>query len=148
MHNHRDMLKDEIEQIGKVFAKIIGCFFQLKAKGNPALAIKIANEQFKDELNINVQRMLKLTNDELQQYFNSRKLQTEHLKLLTDYMLEVAKYQLLTRDENAKKTLVKVLEIEDLIQQSKNVHLFDDYTESKTAKQIEANNLIIQIKIG
>lgn len=145
MHEHRDMLKDEIEQIGKVFAKIVGSFFQLKAKGNPALAIEIADEQFKDELNLNIHHLVNLTTDELQQYFDSKRLQAEHLKLLTDYLLEVGKHQFQIKDDQAKKTLTMVLEIEELMQQSKNANLFDDYAATKTVKQIEAEALLQNI---
>lgn len=145
MHEHRDMLKDEIEQIGKVFAKIIGSFFQLKAKGNPALAIEVTNEQFKDELNLNIHHLINLTTDELQLYFDSKRLQAEHLKLLTDYLLEVGKHQLKVKAIEATKTLTKVLEIEDLMQQSKNANLFDDYTAVKTVKQIKAEALLQSI---
>lgn len=142
MHEKRDMLKAEIEQIGKVFAKIIGSFFQLKAKGNPALAIEVTSEQFKDELNINIESMLKLSDEELQHYFNSRKLQAEHLQLLSDYLLEVGKHQIQIEDSEAKKTLTKVWEIEELTQQSKNANLFDDFTATKTAKQLEVERLL------
>jgi len=145
MHEHRDMLKYEIEQIGKVFAKIVGSFFQLKAKGNPALAIEVTNEQFKDELNLNIHHLINLTVNELQLYFDGKILQVEHLQLLTDYLLEVSKHQLQTKDSEAAKTLTKVLEIEDILQQSKNANLFDDYTAVKTVKQIEAEALLQSI---
>ena len=40
----RDLIKDQIEQLGKVLAKIIADFLEFKSSGNVNQGIEISNE--------------------------------------------------------------------------------------------------------
>ncbi len=53
----RDLLKDQIDQLGKVLAKILSDFLGLKAKGQASHGVEISNHRFQRELEINIERL-------------------------------------------------------------------------------------------
>ncbi len=86
---YRDLLKDEIEQIGKVLAKIISEFTQLKAK-SPALAIETTSKELKRHLNIDLDAITKLTHDKIKESFHKKNLSPIHIENLSDLLIEIA----------------------------------------------------------
>jgi len=86
---YRDLLKDEIGQIGKVLAKIISEFTQLKAK-SPTLAIETTSMELKKHLNIDLDAITKLTYDKIKESFHKKNLSPIHIENLSDLLIEIA----------------------------------------------------------
>ncbi len=79
----RDLLKDQIEQLRKVLAKVLSDFAGLKSKGNVALGIEVSNECLQSEIDIDIEKLINLTKQELKEYLKARKLTAEHLEILS-----------------------------------------------------------------
>ena len=82
----RDLLKDQIEQLGKVLAKILSDFLGLKSNGNVTQGIEISNESLQSELDIDIEKIIALNKTELEEYVRNRKLTESHLELLSEYL--------------------------------------------------------------
>lgn len=89
----RDLLKDQIEQFGRALGSIIANFFQLKSKGKTAEGIEITNEQFKTQLDLDIDYILKAEVNELEVYFKERKVSGENIETLVDYITAIADRQ-------------------------------------------------------
>jgi hypothetical protein len=86
----RDFLLDQIEQLGKVLGKILEGFFNQKEPDKINEAAKTAEVQLKEQLDIDVKRMLSATESELANYVHQRKLKAEHLDVLANYFNTIA----------------------------------------------------------
>lgn len=85
----RDLIKDQIEQLGKVLAKILSDFLSLKSSGQFLNGIEVSNEQLKDKLDIDLSRLLKLKKTDLKKYVLDRKLNAGHVEVLSKYLEEI-----------------------------------------------------------
>jgi len=85
----KDILKDEIEKIGKVLAKILGSFFSLNTNTEMIASIESINTQLIDDLDIDIHEMLQMNVNELHNYIISKGLNDTHLDLLSNYIYEV-----------------------------------------------------------
>ena len=83
----RDLIKDQIEQLGRVFGAILARFLGTKAAGNLTEGIEIANESLQSQLDLDVDLILTLDTPELKEYLTQRKLSSEHLETLADYFI-------------------------------------------------------------
>lgn len=112
----RDLLKDQIEQLGKVLAKILSDFFGLKSKVNIAQTIEISNKHLKSELDIDIEKLVAYDKNKLREYLNTRKFTEIHLETLSDYLTEVGKNKTTRADaELYLKKAVDLLEYADEI---------------------------------
>ncbi|MEQ8473809.1 MAG: hypothetical protein RIC35_21615 [Marinoscillum sp.] len=120
----RDILKDEIEQLGKVLGKILATFLGLKAKGQVAEGIEVSNEQFKTQLDLDMEKILKMSREDLGEYIHQWNLTSEHLEMLSSFLLESGRDGIENCNDEAKVRLAKaldLLEIADVV--SKTVSL-------------------------
>lgn len=86
----RDFLLDQIEQLGKVLGKILEGFFNQKEPDKINEAAKTAEVQLKEQLDIDVKRMLSATESELADIVHQRKLKAEHIDVLANYFNTIA----------------------------------------------------------
>ena len=107
----RDLIKDQIEQLGKVLAKALADFLGLKSKGQVLQGIEVSNEQLKSELNIDINKLITLSKNELKEYLQKGKLTGEHLEILCELIMEIGESKLKGNKEEAKLHLEKALEI-------------------------------------
>jgi hypothetical protein len=117
----RDLIKDQIEQLGKVLGKILAEFFGMKSNGKIEEGIEVSNENFAEKLDLEIEKLLNLSIEESSIYLSELKLNAEHIDLVTDYLIEMAKYKLESDKSEAKKVLLKILqmfEISDNISQT------------------------------
>lgn len=97
----RDILLDQIEQFGRVMAKIMFGFFDLKAKGDITLAIQTTDQQLKSELDIDIDELIHFTEDELEKYAEEKQLTDNHLDELAKYLYELGEIE--QRKNNSQK---------------------------------------------
>ncbi len=64
----RDLLKDQIERLGKVLAKILSDFLGFKSSGNATQGIEISNESLQSELDIDTEKIMAINKTELEVY--------------------------------------------------------------------------------
>jgi len=85
----RDILQDQIENLGKVLGKLISKFLNLDPKENIANHIEITNEQLKSELDIDLVKILEFNENELKDFVEKRNLTVDHLELLSEYLIKI-----------------------------------------------------------
>jgi len=85
----RDLLKEQIEQMARVLGKILADFLGLKSQGKVSQAIEISNQQFKSELDIDIDILVSLSNKELKKYLTKKRLSNEFLETITEYLIEI-----------------------------------------------------------
>ena len=129
----RDLLKDQIEQLGKVLAKIMSDFLGLKSVGNVPQGIEISNERLQSELDISIVKLMSLNKNELKDYFNSRKLTEAHLEVLSEYLKEIGIEKTQTNKAEAALYLERAIELLDIA---------DEMTKTMTLNRINTKNNI------
>ena len=67
----RDYVKNQIEQLGKVLSKIISHFLGLKSDGFLSGAIAISHQQFREELQFDVDKSVLLNEAEVKEYLKN-----------------------------------------------------------------------------
>jgi len=119
----RDLIKDQIEQIGRVLGKILADFLGLKSKGQITKGIDVSNEQLKSELDIDIDKLIGLSKNELKVYLQNRKLTEVHLEILSDIVIEISVSKI--GKEYAKTNLEKSLEILEIADEISKTMSFD-----------------------
>ncbi len=89
----RDIIQQQIEQLGRALGKIITAFLGLKSQGKVAEGFQIANQQFKSELDIDIDKLLGFDKAALADFFQDHPITTGHLEQIADYILELGKHQ-------------------------------------------------------
>jgi hypothetical protein len=107
----RDTLKDQIEQIGKNIKRIVTKYIELPLDEEHAERIKQTNELLKEEVDLDVDFILKTTGNELVSYLKVRKLTDKNIELLADYVHQIAHNYLLTSPTEAITWYRKEIEL-------------------------------------
>ena len=136
----RDFLLNQIEQLGKVLAKILSDFLKLKSDGNGAQGIEISNERFQSELDIDIEELLTLNSSELKSYLETRNLTDNHIEIISDYLFEVGKMELEIHDSKSKLTLEKAYELLDLADDISKTTSFQRISKKNELKNLLQNN--------
>ena len=125
----RDLLKDQIEQLGRVLGKMLADFLGLKSESQISEAIEITNQRLQDELDIDVDKLTTLNKTELMDYLLDRKLKAEHLEILSEYMKEIGIEALKANKDNARIWLGKAIELIDIADETSRTMSFDRMNE-------------------
>jgi len=126
----RDIIKDQIEQLGRVLGKLIANFFALKAEGNVDLAIETTNQQLKSELDLDTAVLANFNAQELEEYVKSKKLTDRHLDKLASYFFEIGNAN---ESEDRVKWFVAAKEL---------LNLADSHSDTLTFGRINLKNRI------
>lgn len=85
----RDVLLDEIERMNRFLAKVLGRLLGTDG-GNDNQLIDLAEEQLKEELNLDLPILIMLSNEEFITALNKNKtLKKDHLEKLGDIIFEI-----------------------------------------------------------
>jgi len=110
----RDYIMDQIEQMGKAISALLSGFLGMKSEGKAAIGLDITNRKLKDDLDIDVNLILKLPENDLRNYLEERKLVQYHLDKIAFYFLEIGESKLDENDTSAKNYLIKAKQLMDL----------------------------------
>jgi hypothetical protein len=134
----RDLLKDQIEQMGKVLAEIVSSFLGLKSKGRVSEGIEISKDQLKGQFDIDIETMMALNSHELKDYLKVRNLTAGHIETLSDYFTELGKTKMDTNNQQvASSKLKKALELLDVADEISGTMSFE-----RMEKRNEIENLL------
>lgn len=84
----RDLIKDQIEQLGKVLSEILSSFLRLKTEGNNKEAIQVSTNEFLIKLSISIEALVDLNDEELADELLSKNLADTHLDQVGTYLFE------------------------------------------------------------
>jgi len=132
----RDLIKDQIEQLGKVLGTIIAGFFGLKSQGKVEQGIEITNEKFKEEMDIDINKILRIEYSDLSIYLSNLKLSPEQFEKLIDYIIEIGEYTLNTDKKKGINILERVLEMYTILDTKSNTYSFTRIKKEKRIKDL------------
>ena len=127
----RDYLKDQIEELGKVIARIVSDFLGLKSSGQTARGIEITNQLFQTEFDMDIKLLSTLSKSELSNYLKTRKLTAEHLEILSGYFKEIGVEAIGENETKAKIWLATAVEILDVADEVSETMSFDRVNKKK-----------------
>ncbi|MFK7982908.1 MAG: hypothetical protein AB8G86_23215 [Saprospiraceae bacterium] len=108
----RDIIQQQIEQLGRALGKVITGFLGLKSQGKVALGFEIANEQFKQELDIDIDQLLKMDKALLTDYLKDKPFTSTHLDEIAGYVEVLGDHQSDTAAKtNAFGTALNLMEL-------------------------------------
>lgn len=117
----RDLLKEQIEQLGKVLAKLLANFLDLKEEIPIHTAMEISQRQFKEQLDFDFELVSNLSHQELKTYLETRNLKSNHIETLSEYYLSIGESLLEIDQERAEYVflfLIRLLDASEEISQS------------------------------
>jgi hypothetical protein len=132
----RDLVKDELERIGKAISQLLANFLALKANGNITLAIENTNKQFKDELDIDIDIMLGFSQQELTHYLNEKKLSPPQLETIIEYFIEIGNHSLELDRKKGESILIKALEMYKVLDANSTTYSFQRREKEQKIKQL------------
>jgi len=106
----RDIIKDQLEQLGRVLAKVMGKFFGFKDAGNVQEGIKVSKEELIAELDFDVEAVVELGDEELREYLMAKLYSAKNIELFGDYFFEIAQSELERNPGRALKFFEKSLD--------------------------------------
>jgi len=118
----RDLIKDELERMGKAISQLLANFLGLKDDGNSEQAIATTNKQLKAEIDLDIELMLTLQQQVFAEYLESKKLTHQHIETLIDYFLETGSSLKKLNPKRAKIILNKGLEMVDLLDKNSKTY--------------------------
>ncbi len=107
----RDIIKDQIEQLGKVLGKIITRFLNLDSSENITDEIKTTNQELKNELDIDLDKIIHLNKNELRDFIKKRNLAEGHLEQLSEFAFKVGENKIENNKDESKAYLATALEL-------------------------------------
>lgn len=137
----RDVLKDQIEQLGKVLAKILSDFLGFKSSGNVTQGIEVSNESLQSELDIDIQKIMVLDKTELEEYFRKRQFTESHLELLSEYLKEVGIAKTEIDKSDAHLCLQKAIDLLEIADEVSKTMSFDRINRKSEIKNVMQHNV-------
>ena len=122
----RDILKKQIEQIGKLLGKILARFTGLKTAENISEAIQVTNRELQKELGLDIDNLVNLNAPELENQLKTINLTEHHLDQLSHYFFEIGSYHKANgNDADAHHFFSTALKIVDLADKKSSTFTFD-----------------------
>lgn len=111
----RDLIKDQIEQIGRVLGRLLADFLSMKTEGDMDLAIEATNAQLKSELDLDIDQLIHFSSEDLEKYILERRFEDTDIDKLANYLYEIGQFQTLIAQPSAPyfKTAKALLAIND-----------------------------------
>jgi len=81
----RDIIKDEIERLGRVLGKLVAMLLELESGGaSPQMAREVAEDKFRNELELDLDELLELNLSNLKAKLDELHFQPPHVDQLGD----------------------------------------------------------------
>ena len=109
----RDIIKDQIEQVGKTLGKLIAKFLDLKTMGEVNDAIQVTNRELKEEIKIDVKTLLSLDKKDLKISLKQKHFGEKSLEDLSDYFRTIGESKI-NHPSEAKVYFEKAIELLEL----------------------------------
>ncbi|MEO0331079.1 MAG: hypothetical protein AAF223_05250 [Bacteroidota bacterium] len=113
----RDYIMRHVEQLGKVMARIVEAFLGLKCNIQMFQGIEVANQQLKDELDIDIDHLLTLDRSALKAYLLERSVTASNFEILSDYLKSVGKHKLSANQSEAITYLTQAIALFELAEE-------------------------------
>lgn len=85
----RDLLKDQIEELGKVLGKMLSKFFDLIASDNIIDVIQIIDNELQSNLDFDISKIIDLDKNAVENYLLNHQLSDVHFDQIGKYLNEL-----------------------------------------------------------
>jgi hypothetical protein len=133
---HRDLLKDQIEQLGKVISGILADFIGMKTRGETAQGILNLSQQFKEKLDLELDNLVSFSQIELIDYVESRQLFPNQLEIIADCLKEMGSANLDVKETLARTQLERALVLLDYVDEKTKTLSLDRNDKKKEIERI------------
>jgi hypothetical protein len=133
---HRDLLKDQIEQLGKVISGILADFIGMKTRGETAQGILNLSQQFKEKLDLELDNLVSFSQIELIDYVESRQLFPNQLETIADCLKEMGSANLDVKETLARTQLERALVLLDYVDEKTKTLSLDRNDKKKEIERI------------
>lgn len=133
----RDIIKNQIEQMGKVMGKLISKFLDLKTMGDVNDAIQVTNRGLKEEVGIDVDALLSCNKKDLKKWVINRCLGEKTIENLSGYFRMVGESKMDYQKEEAIQYFQKAIELLELSDEFSEV-----YSMNRMGMRKKLNSLI------
>ena len=133
----RDIIKDQIEQVGKAIGKLISKFLNLGPTGNINEAIELTNHQLKDELDIDVEVLLHLEKEALKEFASNKHFAEKSLETLSDYFRKIGEDKAEVFPQEAIRYFQKAIQFLELSDEVSQMYSFDRMEKRKEIKKLQ-----------
>jgi hypothetical protein len=130
----RDLILDQIEQLGYFLRKMFAAFLDKNSAGNTTEALDLVTNEFKSDLDFDLPLFVDLSNVEMKIYLLNFKFNEQNLENLSELLKEMSSSKSFVK-ETSNQYLKKALELLDFADETSNSFSF------------ERNNRKNQIKI-
>jgi len=131
----RDLILDQIEQLGYFLRKMFAAFLDKNSAGNTTEALDLVTNEFKSDLDFDLPLFVDLSNVEMKIYLLNFKFNEQNLENLSELLKEMSSSKSFVK-ETSNQYLKKALELLDFADETSNSFSF------------ERNNRKNQIKIS
>jgi hypothetical protein len=133
---HRDLLKDQIEQLGKVISGILADFIGMKTRGETSQGILNLSQQFKEKLDLELDNLVSFSQIELIDYVESRQLFPNQLEIIADCLKEMGSANLDVKETLARTQLERALVLLDYVDEKTKTLSLDRNDKKKEIERI------------
>lgn len=134
----RDYILRQIDQLGRVLAKLLSDLTGLKNQGQTSKAIEITNQVLQEELNFDIEDLIAIPTNELIYTLQSdKKFSINNIEKIADIFLFVADHTFDEEDQNErrKKLYTKSLKIYEYIEKTEDIYSFDRHLKIERIKE-------------
>lgn len=135
----RDIIKDQIEQVGKVLGQLLSKFLKLKTIGEERHAIEITNRELKDELDIDVEALLDFDKETVKDFLGNKKLAEKSLEILSDYLRKIGASKATSFPKEAIRYYQKAIQLLELADEASEALSLDRLDLQKEIKAAMIN---------
>ncbi len=121
----RDIIKDQIDQLGKALGKVLVEFLGLKSRGGVLQGIEYANEALQSEVDLNIKELLEYDVEKLHTYLSSRQFNQEALESLAQYLEELGEYHLTFHPDRSFQQYQQAWNVYDYLDSISTVYSMD-----------------------
>ncbi len=132
----RDLILDQIEQLGYFLRKMFAVFFDSNFKGNSREALDLITNEFKSELDFDLPLFISLSEDEMKNYLLNFNFNEQHLENLSELMKEMSLSKTLDK-KTSNQYLKKALELLDLADEQSN-----SFSYERNIKKSQIQNIL------
>ncbi|MGE0560833.1 MAG: hypothetical protein AB7O47_03370 [Flavobacteriales bacterium] len=136
----RDLIKDQLEALGKALGKILSNFLGLKTAPTNNLVFEQTNRQLKSELDIDIKLILGFSQQQLTTYLLEKKIPPPYFEMLINYVIDLGKHAYAldkTKGRNIIKQAQKMFKILDT---QSNTYSFERNQKEELIKKLLQNN--------
>jgi hypothetical protein len=107
----RDLIPDQIEQAGKVLAKLLSDLIGYKSKGMFTIGIEQTRQGLMSELKIDLNQIISSKGFDITNHEVFQNLKAEHFEILSEYIHEIGEYFIFTNKIKAIACFERSIEL-------------------------------------